>query len=632
MPATTTYGVDLLVELAIGRASDAGRWGQSDWAQSRWGRTDTALGDWVDVTCDVLDDVRLTAGSNTSDGVTRRWESASAAFTLDGSQWDPWNGPHADVIGDRVPVRIAWRPTPPDVPVVVPRTNMTTNPSFETSTAGWITNNALTTRVADHAVSGAFAARVQATSTTASADLRLTGGGASSFPAGIVPGGTYTVSATIDTPVPHTTFNTASGSRQRRIMFLVSTNGASFVENFGPQGTNTVGPQRISHTFTVPAGATGAHVAVGCAGSATDPAFVTYVDAVLIEPVAALGPYFDGSTPDTSTVDYAWTGPAHASTSTATPVAAPAPAPWTPAFTGYVATRGYAWNPGEQQAGVACVDGTSVLVASDRVPSPPAGAGETAAARVLRVAAAALWPAAVDVIAGGTALQATTLDATAWDELLQVADTDLALLWINRAGALAFRPRGRVGQGVVLAGRLVVCPDGPDDVQVMTLGRNQPSVTRNRIEIARRKDEARPGDEPAVARLEDRQSIARYQSHDFKRTDLWHVEDGWSHTVAQAVLGAGAWPSPAPGELALDTISGDERVPALLLSVEPDMAFDVVDDGGRTYRQAVVGWDMAVRNDGIEAVLHVEDVTRWSNVGHWGTAHWGTDRWGIGGI
>jgi hypothetical protein len=279
------------------------------------------------------------------------------------------------------------------------------------------------------------------------------------------------------------------------------------------------------------------------------------------------------------------------------------------------------------------VDGTSVLVASDRVAGPVAGAGESAAARVARVAAAALWPGALDVTAGGTPVQGTTLEGAAWAELLAVADTDLALLWIDRAGALAYRPRGRVGQGVQLAGRLVVCPTGPDDVQVMTLGRNQPSVTRNRVEIARRKDDAVAGDEPVVARLEDRQSIARYQGHDFKRTDLWHTDDTWSATIAQAVLGAGAYPSPAPGQLALDTVTEDPRVPALLLTLEPDMSFDVVDDGGRTYRQAVVGWDMAVSHDGIEAVLSVEDITRWTSVGHWGTARWGTDdRWGIGGI
>jgi hypothetical protein len=434
MPAVTGYGVELLVELAIGRAVDAGLWGTARWDQARWGTSDTTLGDWLDVTCDVLDGLRMTSGSNTDDGVTRRWESASVAFTLDGDQWDPWDGPHAGIIGDRTPVRVSWR-----------------------------------------------------------------------------------------------------------------------------------------------------------------------APAVILERLEVFGVHV-------------------------------APGAWSPAFTGYVATRGYRWDPGAEQAQVQCVDGTSVLVASDRVAVAPVGAGETSAARVARVAAAALWPGPVDVTAGGTPVQATTLELPAWDELLQVADTDLALLWITRAGALAYRPRGRVGQGARLSGRLVVCEQNVDDVAVMTMGRNQPSVTRNRVTIARRKDPTIGGDTPAAAVRDDRESIARYQAHDFKRTDLWHTLDGWSDTVAQAVLADGAWPSLAPGQAVLDTITGDVLVAPLALSLEPDMTFDVVDVAGTVYRQAVTGWDVEISNGELEALLFLEDVSRWTYVGYWGAAHWGVDRWGLGGV
>jgi hypothetical protein len=437
MTALTGYGLELLVELAIGRAADAGLWGTSRWDQSRWGTSELEAGDWLDITCDVIDGLRLAAGSNTDDGVSRRWESASASFTLDGAQWDPWNGPHAGILGDRTPVRVSWR-----APSLV---------------------------------------------------LEL-------------------------------------------------------LEAFGVHATS----------YDV--------------------------------------------------------------------------AGWISAFNGFIATRGYSWDPGTQQAEVQCVDGTSVLVSSDRVAQPAQGAGESAAARVARIAAAALWPGGYDVTAGGTPVQATTLEAPAWDELLQVADTDLGLLWITRAGALAYRPRGRVGQGVRLSGRLVVCEVEETDVAVMTMGRNQPSATRNRVSIARRKDAENSGDAPVPAVREDRESIARFQAHDFKRTDLWHTEDAWSTTIAEAVLASGSWPSAAPGQALLDTASGDDLVPPLLLALEPDMTFDVVDDGGAVYREAVVGWDVEIRNDDIEGVLYLEDVSRWTYVGHWGAAIWGVDRWGLGGV
>jgi hypothetical protein len=437
MPGATAYGVDLRVEVAVGHAADAAVWGVSRWDQARWGTADTTTGDWLDVTCDVLDGMRMTAGSNTEDGVTRRWESATIAFTLDGPQWDPWNGPHAGILGDRTPVRVSWR--------------------------------------------------------TSSLVLDL-------------------------------------------------------LAAFGVHPTS----------------------------------------------------YDVGG--------------------------------WVAAFNGFIATRGYRWDPGAQQAQLQCVDGTSVLVASDRAASPTAGAGESAAARVSRIAAAALWAGGYDVTAGGTPVQATTLELPAWSELLQVADTDLALLWVNRAGVLAYRPRGRVGQGVRLSGRLVVCETDTNDVPVMTMGRNQPSVTRNRVTVARRKDPTIGGDAPVAAVLDDRESIARYQAHDFKRTDLWHTADAWSATLAEAILGGGAWPSPAPGQVLLDTLTGDPLVPVLLLTLEPDMTFDVVDDAGTVWREAVVGWDVQVRHDELEGVLLLEDVTRWANAGQWGTALWGAGTWGLGGI
>lgn len=419
MPATTEYGVDLIVELAIGQSGDAGHWGSGRWGIDRWGTSDTSLGDWVDVTCDVLDGLGLSASSNTDDGVSRRWESSSASFTLDGSVWDPWNGPHQGIVGDRTPVRVSWRMT-------------------------------------------------------------------------------------------------------------------------------------------------GATV-------------------------------------------------------------------WVRAFTGFIATRGYSWDADEQQASVACVDGTSILVASDAPATTAQGSGETAAARVARIASAALWPGGTDITAGGSTLVPTTLDDPAWTELLGVADTDLALLWIRRDGRLAFRPRGRVGPGQRLSGRLVVCPDLVDDVQVVTLGRAQPSVNRNRVWVSHRKAVDTDPDAPVVY-AEDRQSVARFQAHDFRAVDLWHNNDAWSATVAQMTLGAGAWPSAAPGVIALDSVTDDDRVPVLLLTIEPDMTFDVVDDGGRVWREAVVGWNVTVSFADILGTFDVEDVSRWSAPGVWGTSKWGIDRWAIGGI
>ena len=96
MPARTLYGIDIEVALGIGRQADWGVWDSGTWDVDVWGDPDTALGDWVDVTCQVIDGLQLSARARTqADGVVTRWEAATAVFTLLGDDWDPWAGPYA---------------------------------------------------------------------------------------------------------------------------------------------------------------------------------------------------------------------------------------------------------------------------------------------------------------------------------------------------------------------------------------------------------------------------------------------------------------------------------------------------------------------------------------------------------
>ena len=100
------------------------------------------------------------------------------------------------------------------------------------------------------------------------------------------------------------------------------------------------------------------------------------------------------------------------------------------------------------------------------------------------------WPAGLrDIDPGGVTCQATTLSQTAWTMLLQVADTDLALLWINRAGQLAYRPQAKVTPSHELAA-IVGCapPDVPDGVHVIDpvdMVGQQPTAIRNIVSISR---------------------------------------------------------------------------------------------------------------------------------------------------
>lgn len=208
------------------------------------------------------------------------------------------------------------------------RRNLCPDPSFEgASVTAWTTSGGATfAQSTEWAVYGAKSAKVVAGNANSNAgDLRI--GSLTSFPPGIGPGSTVTVSAEINIPAAHTAPDSSGSSRQRRILLFAGTGagGTTVITSYGPQVPNTPGRHRISHTMTIPNDATGFIYAIGCAGSGSEPNFVTYVDAVLVEVGSQLRPYFDGSVQSVPDPDLtpAWTSAPDASESilTGVPVA-----------------------------------------------------------------------------------------------------------------------------------------------------------------------------------------------------------------------------------------------------------------------------------------------------------------------
>ena len=102
--------IDMEVCLGVGQSDMAGVWDSAAWDVNTWSQTDTSLGDWVDVTCEVLDGFELGAGATSVDGVVTRWEAATCALTLKGAQFNPRTGPYAGLMGPGLPIRVRWRP------------------------------------------------------------------------------------------------------------------------------------------------------------------------------------------------------------------------------------------------------------------------------------------------------------------------------------------------------------------------------------------------------------------------------------------------------------------------------------------------------------------------------------------
>jgi hypothetical protein len=186
------------------------------------------------------------------------------------------------------------------------RTNLATNPSFETSVAGWNVDsgNATVSQSSTFAYAGTYSARTQ--TNVAGAVFNIVGTAIS-----VNPGQAYTFSAYVRSSV----------ARQCRV-FVQWYNGGTFLSN-SPNTlvtSSTSGWTRLVSTGTAPATATSCYL-----GSRTESSQIgdlVYWDAFLLETGSTLLPYFDGTYAETYTgytlISQQWNGTANASTSTAT--------------------------------------------------------------------------------------------------------------------------------------------------------------------------------------------------------------------------------------------------------------------------------------------------------------------------
>lgn len=307
-------------------------------------------------------------------------------------------------------------------------------------------------------------------------------------------------------------------------------------------------------------------------------------------------------------------------------------AEWLTAFGGFVDDDGFSYSAkGHPTASVAATDGTRIFAGFDGLEQPIQGTGETAAERVTRIADMVGWPENLrDIEAGGVTVQGTTLAQNSWTLLLQVADTDLALLWVNRAGELAYRPQGKVKpshaiSAYIACGPASEMPDAAVQITPLDILGQQPTVTRNMVSISRQSVD---GVEAATATLIDEGSVARFMAHPYARTDLIHTDDAWNERVAQAVLDYGAWPSTAPELVELDS-RADLAATAVLLALEPSLSI-MVGDGINAWECEPAGWDVTVYRTHVAGEVHLLDVSQWFG-SVWDAAIWDDteSRWGF---
>lgn len=181
------------------------------------------------------------------------------------------------------------------------RTNLVTNPNFETNTTGWANFAGTNARTTSTSYSGIACLQTDASASGSRGmytDVPVT--------AGI----SYTASMYV---------KAASGTMSHWVYMRWLNSGGGIISNTTVSSTATTTWQRFSQTQTAPVGAATLRLmSLSSAASATN----WYTDAVMVEASSTLLPYFDGTYADTYTgytlTEQAWNGTANASTSTAT--------------------------------------------------------------------------------------------------------------------------------------------------------------------------------------------------------------------------------------------------------------------------------------------------------------------------
>jgi hypothetical protein len=192
------------------------------------------------------------------------------------------------------------------------RTNLVTNPNFETNTTGWAAASSTVSRITTASFIGS--ACMQMTSTSASDTTARTAYDPNTT---MIAGQSLTASVYL--------YNYAGNNRQHRVDIRCFTSGGGVAGIItGTATTINVGAgwTRLSVTGTTPANTASLDVAIFCQVNNPSLSNVTYIDAVMLETGSTLLPYFDGTYADTysgyTLTSQAWTGTANASTSTAT--------------------------------------------------------------------------------------------------------------------------------------------------------------------------------------------------------------------------------------------------------------------------------------------------------------------------
>jgi hypothetical protein len=272
-------------------------------------------------------------------------------------------------------------------------------------------------------------------------------------------------------------------------------------------------------------------------------------------------------------------------------------------------------------------DYMSVLAAFDGLEQTPVGAGETAGARLARVATNAAYTYPTQFDAGTVALQDTTLAKNALDEMGMVTDTELGGLFCTRDGTLRFYDRnGLVTEPAFTDVQAVFGDDCSTGVELpytdVTLATNLDKI-KNQVSISNVGGTA--------VTVQDLTSVGLYGKRTWQRMDLIHQNPTESTTIANAHLARYAYAANEIDGLAVELTVTSPAQQRLLLTLDLLWLIEV--------RRRAHGFQVVAELQ-IQAVGETITATSWTltlntfsagdvfAAGRWDVAVWDTGKWG----
>jgi hypothetical protein len=334
------------------------------------------------------------------------------------------------------------------------RTNLVTNPSFEVDTAGWTARGTITAS-SDFSVYGAKSLKHVSSATLQTTYVRTS----TTSRIAVTEGSTYSLSIYVRAGDA----NTASHPFRCSI-YWYDASGSIILISSGASESISVGGGWVALQVVGTAPATAVSCFLQAASSTAMSSQTFYYDGALFEESSTVGAYFDGTTadPSISVNSQTWNGTANASTSTLVWNSDPG-SPYFGSilprkqlvidedgeeiFTGFVED----WNFSYPQSGfdaiaeVSASDGFSIL--AQQTLSAGTATAQLSGARVTAELDAVGWSAVKrDIGVGQSTLDADVIPANTnvLQYLQKVETSEFGALFIDRAGAVAFRDRAEL--------------------------------------------------------------------------------------------------------------------------------------------------------------------------------------------